>query len=246
MSINAGNQDSLSIAIVDDKPLTVKKFGKRLEKVFSHVITGEITIVETQAKAIQLRQDKSGIMLYLVDLRQPDASGVDSEDVGLQQIKELSQHPQTWVIAFSGSYNDDDQILDKVRACGGSAYIPKDFALKDLHEKLGAFLTQMRDLPNRPAGLGTIELIDPTWARHLREEKEWLGIPENLDTYAGKVVALFNGKVWGSGTDQLSTLRAVRAEVARLVGEPGLPAPYELMYLVIPDWKSNKDQGVVM
>lgn len=98
-----------------------------------------------------------------------------------------------------------------------------------------------RDL-DLPDEIGAIEPIDPTWARHLREEKEWLGHPENIETYSGKVVALFNGKVWGSGPDQLSALRAVRTEVARLVGEPGLPAPYELRYLVVTAWKSNKDQ----
>ncbi len=242
MSINTGSQESIHIALVDDKPRTIEKLGKRLEKEFSHEISGEVVIVDTTAKALQLRQVNSGLMLYLVDLRQPDASGVDSEEVGLQLTKELSQYPQTWVIAFSGSYNDDEHILAKVRACGGSAYIRKDIEIKDLHEKVSAILTQMRDIPVRPAKLGDTEPIDPTWARQLSEEKEWFGHPENLETYAGKVVALFEGKVWGSGPNQLAALRAVRAEVARHAGEPGLPASFELRYLVIPAWTPIKEK----
>ena len=93
-----------------------------------------------------------------------------------------------------------------------------------------------------PDEISAIEPIDPTWARHLREEKEWLGQPQNLETYAGKVVALFNGKLWCDGPNQLSTLQAAKEKIRELAGEPGLPAPYELLYLVIPNWKAYNDQ----
>ncbi len=231
MSTINGKQESPTILVVDDHPATLPQFGERLERFASRVIT-----VATSARALEVRRLDSGPLLCLVDLKMPDGTG--AEDVGLQLIEKLSRQPRTLVIAFC-SCDEVDPSHDRARYAGAVAFIRKDIDPEDLDAKVGACLAQLkRDLPRRPVGMGVPQPIDPRSARKLREEREWLGHPENIEAYAGEVVALFNGVVWCHGPDHLSTFQAVRTKINRHAGEPGLPGLHDLLYLVIPDWKN--------
>ena len=97
-------------------------------------------------------------------------------------------------------------------------------------------------LSKEPRGTTIVEFygphpIDPGWARQLREEREWLSHPENLDTYAGQVIAVYNGEVWGHGPDHQIALGAVRARIDRHADEPGLPALRDMNIIILDDWR---------
>ena len=243
MSVHIGNHRTQTL-MVGDRPATIELLRNRLEKQFSD---SKLTIVETSAKALEYREKNKGDpFLCFVDLKMPDAMGVESDEVGLQLIAKLSRQPRTLVVAFSGSADTNDPNSTKAHNAGAVEFVCKDIETEVLTEKVAGYIRQLTgDVPDRPEDLDVLEPIDPIWARQLREEHEWLGNPENLETYSGTVVALFNGEVWASGSDQRSALRAVRARVAEHASEPGVPAPYELHYLVIPDWIAVRRQRPV-
>ena len=243
MSINNGNHRTQAM-MVGDRPSTIEMLRKSLDTQFSN---SELTIFETSAQALEHREkNKSDPFLCFVELKMPDAMGIESDDVGLHLIAKLSRQPRTLVVAVASSSNGDGSSRAKVHDAGAVEFIHSDIGPEELNEKVAGYITQLTgDILDRPEDPDVLEPIDPTWARQLREENEWMGNPENLETYAGKVVALFNGEVWASGADQRSALMAVRARVAGHAGEPGFPAPYELRYLVIPDWKAVRSKRPV-
>jgi hypothetical protein len=69
----------------------------------------------------------------------------------------------------------------------------------------------------------------PSPARRRSRDQEWcLSDPGVRHQYAGQVVAVYDRKVWGSGGD-------VAAALAAAQGQPGCPAPADLVLALLPD-----------
>ena len=85
------------------------------------------------------------------------------------------------------------------------------------------------DKQSRAARFGVIEPMSAEFLRQVREREDWLGRQENLDTYAGQIVALYRGEVWGVGSDHEAVLAAVDETLRARASEPNLPIPQEML-----------------
>jgi hypothetical protein len=83
--------------------------------------------------------------------------------------------------------------------------------------------------------LGPPQPADPEMLRQLQERHDFFSKRENLERYPDKIVAVYQGRVWGCGDDHMEAIRSAAAELERCAGQPGTPTPRQLVYLVIPD-----------
>jgi hypothetical protein len=82
--------------------------------------------------------------------------------------------------------------------------------------------------------LGPIEPTSPELLRQFREEQEWLSNRDNLERYAGQVVAVWHSAVWGHGPDHATAVRSAEKALAESSAAVK-PTPEELAYVVVPD-----------
>ena len=191
----------------------------------------------TPSEAQQQRMFEFAPILFLVDSGLPDAKGIDPKMVEVELVEEMARHPRTLVMAISAS-DAAERNGEVARFAGAVDSYDEGDSLEDLDRKVVACLDRLkRERPGRPYGMSGPVLIDPAWARQIREKREWLSHPENLETYAGEVIAVYEGEVWGHGLDHQIALDAVRARIDRPAGEPGLPMLHEMTIIILDDWR---------
>ena len=67
------------------------------------------------------------------------------------------------------------------------------------------------------------------------DDHDWcLSDRQILQRYAGQVVAVYRRQVWGHGPDHQAAGRNADQSLASACSEQGVPAPDELVYVVIP------------
>lgn len=122
------NSQSISIAIVDDKP-TIRNLLEEffLQEGFT-VYTGD-----DGKKAIDLVKQFNPSLL-LIDLRMPDMNGVEA----LQEIKKIKP---TQTVIMMTAYGEED-IVEQAIHSGAAGYISKPFDLYELSSKVEKVLKE--------------------------------------------------------------------------------------------------------
>ena len=233
MSHENGKTAVSTITLVGDRLTTIREHIRRLgEQLHVRVVT-----VATPSEAQQQRVFESGPILFLVDSGLPDAKGIDPKMVEVELVEELARHPRTLVMAISAS-DAAERNGEAAHYAGAVDSYDEGDGLEVLDRKVAACLERLKnERPGRPYGMSGPVPIDPAWARQLREKREWLSHPENLETYVGEVIAVYDGEVWGHGLDHKIALDAVRARIDRHAGEPGLPMLHEMTIIILDDWR---------
>ena len=234
MSHENGKAAVSTITLVGDRLTTIREHVRRLgERLHARVVA-----VATPSEAQQQRLlYEFGPLLFLVDSGLPDTKGVDPRTIKVELIEELARHPRTLVMAICAS-DAAEKNGEGARFAGAVDSYDESDGLEVLDRKVAACLERLkRERPGRPYGMSGPHPIDPAWARQIREKREWLSHPENLDTYAGQVIAVYKGEVWGHGPDHQIALGAVRARIDRHAGDPGLPMLHEMTIIILDDWR---------
>ena len=82
---------------------------------------------------------------------------------------------------------------------------------------------------------GVVEPASEEQLRQLHEHDWCLRQPEILRKFAGKVVAVYNERVWGHGPDHGTAIDSAEAALREAKNEDEAPSPDELTYIVVPD-----------
>jgi hypothetical protein len=85
-----------------------------------------------------------------------------------------------------------------------------------------------------PALPGRVGSTPARLRQQFARTQQWLARRENVEGYAGQVVAIHDAVVWGSGPDHATAVRAAERALAASAAA-AKPAPEDLAYLVVPE-----------
>lgn len=86
---------------------------------------------------------------------------------------------------------------------------------------------------------GSVEAAHPDLLRQIRQEQEWLRCQDNLEKYAGQVVAIGGAVVRGYGGDHETAVRNAEKALASTTADK--PSPEDLVYVAVPDLLTPED-----
>jgi CheY-like chemotaxis protein len=227
--------DLLPILVVEDDARTLDDVARELSDRFRVWPAGG------RREGLALWHEHPELLLALVDLRIPEDMGLPSSvETGFRLIGELARRPGS-VIVVRSAYNERGYRQTAARL-GARDYLLKDDPFEEFYKRLNAArasLVPHADPAGGEAADGPAPLTE-AMRRHLREHDSFFRRVDWVDRYAGEVVAVHGGVVWGHGADHEAAAASAAAALLRAAAEerPGLPVPQELTFLVVPDWKT--------
>lgn len=120
---------SLTILVVDDSPITLKKLAKMLENIGHQVVGTARTGTDAISQYQTLQPD-----LVTMDITMPDMNGIDAT----KSI--LADYPHALVIMIT-SHGQEQMVIDAIEA-GAKGYVLKPVNEEKLKEMIEKVLTQ--------------------------------------------------------------------------------------------------------
>jgi hypothetical protein len=87
---------------------------------------------------------------------------------------------------------------------------------------------------------GPVEPLHPALLRQSREQRNWLSRRENVEKYAGQIVAVYNSEVWGHGPDHSTVVKSLQEKLAATPASER-PPEGELAFFIVPNLLTPDD-----